>query len=135
MSAVEFALPRLQTEEGFRASAYRDINGKLTIGYGFNVDAGISAFAASALLVAQATERHRELLRFPWYAKLDEPRQSALLDIAFNTGVSGLLHFPHLIAALELGNWEIAAAECHVEDPKLAGRYAHLAQLILTGVV
>lgn len=133
MSAVDLALPRLQNEEGFRALPYRDTNGKLTIGYGFCIDAGISHRAALALLVEQATEAHEQLLQLSWYATLDPVRQSVCLDIDFNEGEGGLLKFPSMIHYLSAGDWPNAATECHVSDPKLAGRYAALAQLILTG--
>lgn len=133
MSAVDLALPRLKTEEGFRAIKYTDTRGHLTIGYGFDVDAGISQSAAGALLTAQAAERHEQLLAFAWYAALDPTRQSVCLDIAFNGGVHGLLNFPHMIAALAKGDWVTAAAECKVTNPELAVRYRELAQLLLTG--
>jgi lysozyme len=133
MNAFDLALPRLKTEEGFRATKYTDTQGHLTIGYGFNVDAGISAFAAAALLNAQAAERHNTLLTYPWYSGLDPVRQSVCLDIAFNNGTAGLLHFPRMIAALARGDWADAATECKVSNPELAGRYAALAQLLLTG--
>lgn len=134
MSAVDIAMPRLKTEEGFRSRAYKDIYGKTTIGYGFNVDAGISPFAAAALIQAQAEELHQALLQLPWYSTLDEPRQSACLDIAINEGLGGLLGFPQMIAALDHKDWAVAATECHVADPKLDARYAVLAKVLLTGV-
>lgn len=130
MTAVELVLPRLKTEEGFRGHVYKDTQGLDTIGYGFCISAGISQFAAAALLTAQASERHEALLKFPWYAALDPVRQSVCLDIDFN---AHLLHFPHLIAALAKGDWATAAAECKVTNPELAVRYAALAQLLLTG--
>lgn len=133
MNAVDLALPRLKTEEGFRATKYTDTQGHLSIGYGFNVDAGISEFAATALLNAQAAERHNALLTYSWYSGLDPVRQSVCVDIAFNNGLHGLLDFPHMIAALAKGDWATAAAECKVTNPELAGRYAALAQLLLTG--
>lgn len=133
MTAVDLALPRLKTEEGFRATVYRDTQGHQTIGYGFNVDAGISLLAAESLLLAQTQERHAALLKFPWYAALDPVRQSVCLDIAFNNGTHGLLNFPHMIAALAKGDWVTAAAECQVTNPELKGRYDALAQLLLAG--
>ncbi len=135
MNAVDLALPRLKTEEGFRARAYKDTNGFTTIGYGFNVDAGITPYAAAALLRAQAEELQQALIRYPWYAALDAPRQSVCLDIAVNEGLGGLLKFPHMIAALAKQDWPTAAQECQVQDPKLAGRYSALAQILLTGVI
>jgi lysozyme len=132
-NAIDFALPRLQTEEGFRATKYSDTRGHTTIGYGFDVDAGISQYAAAALLNAQAAERHNTLLTYPWYSALDPVRQSVCLDIAFNDGLHGLLEFVHMLSALAKQDWVTAAAECKVTNPELAGRYAALAQLLLTG--
>lgn len=130
MSAVELALLRLKTEEGFRGLPYKDTQGHLTVGYGCNLDVPLSQFAAAALLTAQAQERHDHLMRFTWYAALDFARQSVCLDIDFN---ANLLNFPHMIAALAKQDWATAAAECKVTNPELAGRYAALAQLLLTG--
>lgn len=134
MTAVDIALPRLQTEEGFRASVYKDTQGHQSIGFGFDVDAGISRFAASALLVAQATETHQALLKFNWYADLNDARQSVCLDVAFNSGLHGLLNFPHMIAALSEKDWDSAANECKVTNPELASRYKVLAEILLTGI-
>lgn len=134
MNSVELVQPRLQSEEGFRARAYRDTQGHVTIGYGFNVDAGISQYAASALLAAQVSELQNSLSAYGWYNALDPVRQSVCLDIAFNGGIDGLLHYPHMIAALAKGDWVTAAAECNVQQPELQSRYAKLQQMILTGV-
>jgi len=135
MSAVDLALPRLEQEEGFRGTAYRDTHGHLTIGYGFNVDAGITRSAAGALLGAQLTELDTQLQKYSWYASLDPPRQSVCLDIAFNEGLGGLLHFPKMIAALGAQDWTTASQECQVQDPRIAPRYQGLAQILLTGQV
>ena len=134
MSTVDIALPRLQTEEGFRGAVYRDTEGHQTIGYGFNIDAGISRSAAAALLRAQVQELDSALNAYAWYSGLDAVRQSVCLDIAFNAGLGGLLKFPHMIAALENKDWQTAAEECRVTTPGLESRYANLAQILLTGV-
>jgi lysozyme len=133
MSAVDIALPRLRQEEGFRATLYVDTQGHKTIGYGLNIDAGISQRVAAAALQAQLEELQESLAKYPWYAPLDPVRQSVLLDIAFNNGLTGLLHFPHMLAAISRQDWASAATECHVENPELAGRYHKLAQLLLIG--
>jgi type VI secretion system secreted protein VgrG len=40
--------------------------------------------------------------------------QDALLDMAFNLGVHGLVaHFPRLKAAAEAQDWNTCAAQCH----------------------
>lgn len=132
-TAVDAALSRLQTEEGFRANSYRDTRGFLTIGYGFNVDAGITQAAAAALLSAQANEVHVKLMAYAWYAGLDSIRQSVCLDIAFNGGIGDLLHYPHMISAIQESDWETAAAECASNDPALKGRYQVLSKIMLSG--
>jgi len=41
------------------------------------------------------------------------PAQAALFDMAFNLGLGGLKRFPHLLAAVDAGQWDVAAAQCH----------------------
>jgi len=135
MTAIEIVLPRLKMEEGFRATLYVDTEGHKTIGYGLNLDAGLSQRVAAAALQAQLEELQEALAKYPWYAPLDPVRQSVLLDVAFNSGLTGLLHFPHMLAAIARQDWAAAATECHVENPELAGRYQKLSQLLLIGGV
>jgi lysozyme len=134
VSAVSTALPRLQTEEGFRAKAYTDIVGHMTIGYGFDVDAGISKNAAAMLLSAQLAELDNALQQYPWYANAGDVRASVFLDIAFNAGLHGLLGYPSMIHYASVGDWVNAAAQCTEKDTKLdASRYAPLRALLLSG--
>jgi len=134
MSAPDRAFPRLAQEEGFRSRLYADTRGYQTLGYGFNVSAGITQRAAAALLRAQLEELHEALCAYSWYENLDEARQAVCLDIAFNDGLHGLvLGFPKMIAALSTQNWTVAASECHVTNPELASRYDALAKILLTG--
>ena len=134
MSAIDLVSARLKTEEGFRATKYLDTTGHATIGYGFNVDGGISRAAAAALLTEQVIELDAALEAYAWYAPLDDVRRSVVLDIAFNQGLAGLLHYPHMIAALAVQNWAEASAQCVVADPGLnASRYAPLRVLLLSG--
>lgn len=135
MTAIDSALPRLKTEEGFRARAYRDTAGHTTIGYGWNIDAGITQRAAAALLQAQLEELHDTLMTYSWYAGLDPARQGVCLDIAINDGLHGLLAFPNMIAALGRHDWTVAQSECHVQNPELQERYNTLAKILLTGAV
>lgn len=135
MSAIDLVMPRLKIEEGFRATLYRDTKGLQTIGYGFCVDRGISPFAATALLVAQTQECHESLMMFSWYATLDEPRQSVLLDLAFNNGLHGLLAYVHMLSAVGRKNWteaktELLDSQAARSDPN---RYRPLADLLEKG--
>jgi len=53
---------------------------------------------------------HRLLPDFDSYPA---PAQSALVDIAFNCGVSGLSTFSHLLEACRKQQWATAADSCH----------------------
>ena len=44
-----------------------------------------------------------------------EPAQEALFDMAFNLGLGGLKKFPHMLRAVDAGDWATAAAQCHRE--------------------
>jgi GH24 family phage-related lysozyme (muramidase) len=41
------------------------------------------------------------------------PAQAALFDMAFNLGLGGLKKFPNMLAAVDAGQWDAAAAQCH----------------------
>lgn len=104
---------QLKEEEGLRLKPYQDTVGKLSIGYGRNLtDKGISADEAEYLLVhdIQATMAAVSV-RLPWFPRLDGVRQRVLLDMAYNQGLGGLLLFQDMLAAVERGDYETAAAE------------------------
>jgi lysozyme len=99
--------------EGVRLKPYLDTVKKLTIGVGRNLDdIGISPDEALYLLnqdiVRTATELGQKL---PWIKQLSEIRQIALMSMAFNLGVDGLLKFKDMLAALKLGDYSSAARE------------------------
>jgi GH24 family phage-related lysozyme (muramidase) len=149
VSAIDIVLPRLEAEEGFRQYAYNDRTGKrvtcitddpattgnLTWLYGLNLETAGSKELGElvARWVLGGIEKY--LIAYPWYANIDDVRRSVLLDIAFNTGVNGLLKFQRMLAAIGRQDWASAATECHVEDTRLAGRYEKLAQILMTGII
>ena len=135
MSGIDSCLPRLLVEEGFRAQKYLDSRGIETIGYGFNIAAGISPYAAKALATAQLQELEAQLLKLPWYAGLDPARQGEFLDIGFNDGLHGLLGFVHCISAAAIQDWGTAHDQLLDSDAARAdpNRYDPLAAILLTG--
>jgi lysozyme len=136
MSAVDLAVARLKVDEGFRAQKYLDTVGKTTIGYGFNVDAGITQTAATALLVAQATELWQQLSTYGWWGTIDDARASVLVELAFNLGPTGLLHFPRMLSAIGAKDWDTAATELLDSDAarQLPARYNALAVILRSGL-
>lgn len=63
----------------------------------------------SALLEFETALRQH----LPRYDGLPDRAKLGLLDMAYNLGVTGLLHgYPRLLAAIAAGNWAEAAAQC-----------------------
>lgn len=126
--------------EGFRADAYDDataepivVKGVVTCGYGCACR-GWSRQFARAVLSFQLVEFEAPLLYEPYYTGLNDARRSALLEIAFNQGDTGLEEgYPKLLQAVKDEDWEAAAEECTVRDSLLEERYARIAKILLTG--
>lgn len=57
---------------------------------------------------------------FPDWASFPDPAKLALLDMAFNLGMGGLLKYTHLRAAVKLKDWTAVANECHRNGPSEA---------------
>ncbi len=104
---------QIKRDEGLRLKPYHCTEGKLTIGYGRNLeDVGISESEAEAMLAADIKNVEDALhQRLPIYTKLSEARVRALTNMGFQLGVGGLLKFKNMIAALERGDWEEAARQ------------------------
>jgi lysozyme len=108
-------------EEGFRSKPYRCTEGYLTVGYGTNLDAGLSREEAALLLRYRLDRAAEEVARaLPWSARLDEVRRSVLVAMTYQLkgGIAGLLKFKGTLAAIQRGEWEKAS------DLMLASRWA-----------
>lgn len=125
-------------EEGLRFKPYKCTAGKLTIGYGRNLeDVGITKEEAEILLdndirrVVEALDK-----RIPWWVDLSQNRQRALVNMAFQLGVDGLMQFKKMIAALERKDYVTACREAldskwaKVDTPQRAHR---ISKMILEG--
>lgn len=144
MSALDIFLARGAKEEGDEPFPYNDATGKrvtcqpegnLSIGYGINLEEGLDVEERAWLFRHRAQKVETKLLTFAWYIGLNDVRRSVFLDIGYNNGVDGLLHFHNMITAAAAGDWTTAAAECHVKNPALAGRYAILADVLYRGEI
>ena len=103
----------LKRHEGLRLKPYQDTIGKLTIGYGRNLDdRGISKEEAEYLLkndISRVMSEVRGSIDF--FDNLNEARQNVLLDMCFNMGLAGLLGFQKMLKSLNEGNYAKAAEE------------------------
>lgn len=123
------AVQRLCIHEGIRLEPYRCPAGYLTIGVGRNLEtnpitpeekkvvgdwkSGITKNAAFYLLRNDIKRVEKECEQnIGFWDNLDNERQYALLDMAFNLGIHGLLRFNKMLSAMALGNYKQAAEEC-----------------------
>jgi len=107
---------QLKRHEGCVLHAYEDHLGYTTIGYGRLIDerrgGGISQAEAEALLsndiarVVGLIESEIDNLH-----TLPERVQHALINMGFQLGVTGLMAFTKMLAALKANDWELAAEE------------------------
>lgn len=117
---------QLVRHEGLRLKPYRCTAGKLTIGYGRNLDdCGISQTEAYVLLENDIQNCEKQLVdEIPEiYYGLDEVRKSVLLNMCISIpqsrfaplrepcylGINGLLGFKNTLAFVKAGDWERAA--------------------------
>lgn len=104
--------------EGLRLKPYTCPAGKLTIGYGHNIeDNGITEDIAVRLLDSDLSNAERDVrAKFSSYYKLNEARQFVLVDMCFNIGINRLMTFKKMFAALAKGEYHTAARE--MQDSK-----------------
>lgn len=102
----------LKRDEGFRECVYKCSAGKLTIGYGHNVeDNPIPEAFADQLLGYDIAGALAECERFDWFYDLSDVRKEVIINMVFNLGVGGVGKFKKMIRAMEDGYWRQAASE------------------------
>ena len=86
-----------------------------TIGVGRNISAtglGLDPDEIDFLLMNDITRVRQELNRvFKWFDGLDAARKDAMIDIAFNLGLTVLCKFEKSLAYMESGDYMLAADE------------------------
>ena len=103
---------QLERHEGLRLKPYNDTVGKLTIGYGRNLeDVGISRDEADFMLDNDIDQVERQLETVDEYRDLDAVRQAVIANMAFNLGFAGLMGFKNMWAAIGRRDWESASEE------------------------
>ena len=113
MSAISRKLiDQVKAHEGFREKPYYCTSGKLTIGYGWNLDSGIDKELASKVLQGQLNEIHRSLCRIDWFCAIEnQERRDVIVNMSFNLGVAGVCRFYKMINAISLMDYDQAADE------------------------
>ena len=120
-----------------RHVAYRCPAGKLTVGYGRNLEGhGLSEYEAMVLLRNDIETARTELCRaFPWFRSVDEVRQAAFINMHFNMGLPTLRGFVKTLGAAARGDWDTCAREMLNSNwaRQVKGRATELAEQVRTG--
>lgn len=103
----------LMRHEGLRLKPYHCSAGKLTIGYGRNLeDRGITNAEAEYLLTNDINDAIVECRdSFPWWKGLTNNRKMVVVDMVFNLGLANFKKFKKTIACIEKEAYTTAAIE------------------------
>lgn len=105
-------LESLKVHEGLSLKPYTCPAGKLTIGFGHNLDDGITLTQAYALLDDDIKTCEKELDRyFPGWRTHDDARQNVLIEMQYNLGAPRLGKFVQMWAALDRRDYAEAAVQ------------------------
>ena len=100
----------LKSDEGFRSKLYYCTAGKATIGYGLNLEAGITEEEAAWLLRHRLEKVYIELGRkIPNFTRYPDQVRRALINMAYQMGTDGLLGFKNTLRMIDEGKYEEAA--------------------------
>lgn len=129
-------IENLKRHEGLRLKPYLCSEGKITIGFGRNLeDMGISEKEAEMLLMSDIERCYQELDVFSWFHDLDQVRQEAMVNMLFNLGLPTFLEFKRTLKFMAEGAYSQAAVE--MLDSKWANqvgdRAKELAYMVETG--
>jgi lysozyme len=136
-------LSRLMEDEGFRPFAYLCPAGKLTIGYGRNIDPdggrGISQSEALALLSHDVSECESDCATYygpEVWNRIGQVRRDALTNMRFQLGPSRWREFIRMHDAIRRGDYEMAANEAlnSIWAGQTKNRASRIAQELRSGV-
>ena len=108
--AFEATISQLKIDEGFREFMYKCSAGKTTIGYGLNLEAGITEEEAHIIL-RHRLRRISRSLDYNWYRNLNDVRKGVILNMVYQMGLTGVLKFRKMIAAMADNKFNTAADE------------------------
>jgi lysozyme len=108
MTAGDKAKKMLLVDEGLRLKPYRCTAGRLTVGYGHNLDdLGISQAVADLMLQEDLQIAEKACRRiFPGlFDQWGENRRLGWVNLAFNLGYNRLMQFRNTLRAARIEDW------------------------------
>ena len=128
---------QLKRHEGFRSKPYLCTAGKLTIGYGRNLDdVGVTESEALELLRQDIARARIDVsLNVEGAKLLDDVRFDVLVNMCFNLGIFKLLQFRKTLRAIQDHDFDKAAEEMlnSVWANQVGRRAIELAEQMRTG--
>ena len=112
------------------------LQGNATIGVGRNLHEPLSEAAWRFLLNESIETVLADIDRAcHWFDALDDVRQRAVVNMVFNLGLPRFLNFKKTIAAIERGDWQIAAIEAldSTWAQQVGARATRIAGMLRTG--
>ncbi len=116
----ELLKKELIRDEGVRRDAYRDTEGYLTVGIGFNLSAnkmpeGITLPLSDEEIDILYKISVKDVIRgietyFPWWGSLDDVRKRVLANMVFNMGIWGVKGFKNTLLFMQSGDYKQAAS-------------------------
>jgi len=128
----------IKKHEGLRLLPYICPPGKLTIGYGRNLeDVGITTMEAELLLqhdIVRIEKEAKEIFKKVW-DELDDTRKAVIVDMLYNLGSSRFIKFKKFIAAVKKKDFDTAAKEMldSLWAKQVKSRATELAELMKKG--
>ena len=117
---LKFTRDLIKRHEGLRLKPYRCTAGKLTIGYGRNLDdIGISEHEADIMLEEDILKSAKVLLDIfgnDCETFIPKRKFSALTDMVFNLGETKFRQFKKMVVAIAKEDWDKAADEAKDSD-------------------
>ena len=115
MKAPQELVDQIKRQEGLRLTTYVDTLGNRSIGYGHTPafpGQTITEAEADSWLMQDLNSAQTDLLTaIPWCSSLSVPRYCVLWNMCFNMGISHLLEFHLMLAAVREGNYKEAARQ------------------------
>jgi len=102
----------LKRDEGYRSKPYKDTTGHLTIGYGRNLEKGLTKKTAEYLLcedIQEAVDETIILFGEKRFSSWESHQKVAVVNMMFNLGRPKLSKFHSTIKAIKRGDWNKAA--------------------------
>lgn len=132
----DIAKALIKRQEGLRLTPYQDTEGILTIGWGRNLEKGITQEEAEFLFIMDYYQAREDLIRLcPEWKDWDDRIFAGLVSMMYNLGLPRFLTFTRMIDAAKAGDWRRVAAE--MRDSKwrrqVPNRVEEIAGLIEAG--